>query len=731
MGTCFSRMCCWRCSSSTETESSLQPTGEISRQTSESKQRRSQTAESLQRESLQRDSQKGERQQGDGRTTDPQQAGTQPSWPGGMSPRTTRSGTGDQPTTPQQEMEHVTIRGKGDITRIDLMDLEVVTTAGETDESVEISNKFLSFCHWLKDGPPYPRKVHLYTIRQYVGLKAHWALLNVGSIDDALCLQRFLKRNAGRYRKELSLCYLLDRPIFMTMGPSDALSAASSPEPGCASAIATLGSLCGQLAEFRANSVSPVIATIGGLVKLKGRLWAVTAKHAVPRSEEAPSMPATSSTDPGTDPGTNDPDEYDTESTESSHPLYVIEPRERMRAPAGAMPIQFEFAEEINTNLECRLIPVDKPDLMLPNRFRLEPDGPYKNVEMVELEPRGGKVAVLAGASGCHFMKMLREEVRLCLPSGKWVTMWALEPEEKGGLVMVQHGDSGSWVVDPERGSVFGIVIASTSYTVYLVPLKDVLDDQGLQEEWSLPKPEDVATVSDAARKKLGLVNATRAAPEASADNYKSKEKVFGHNPSSSHEFSLPPERRNSPTRPRVRPHQPSVMPTALGARSPEPGIKDAKSSRIALDRSLSRWAAGNVRKSLGIDEETRQQALKHMETSSYAGASLSVTQRETTTIVLSASRERFRGQISSRKDVISAYSHQWGSGELGSDESPTGISSTSFPLSPIILIASDAYSAVSGDDDRLGLSYEHELGPRETDEAILAPDSRPDFIRY
>ncbi|KXX78179.1 hypothetical protein MMYC01_205488 [Madurella mycetomatis] len=467
-------------------------------------------------------------QQRESRITDGQQTGTQPTRPGEMDPKMAEGGTGSQPTTPQrgtEEVRDIIIRKTSDIKPIEHISLEAVEA---TKETAEISHKFFSFRYWLMDGPPYPPKVHLHTIEQRTGMGARWALLNVGSQNDALYLHRFLssRRNAPKYQKELSLCYLLDKPIFMTLKPSDTLSGAHKPDSSTASAIATLGSLCGQLAEFRTNSSSPVVATIGGLVKLKGRLWVVAAKHATPRSEDAAEMPAA----PGTDPDI-DPREYDTETIQ---PLHVIWPKNREEMPMRATSIPFEFEEEINTNLECRLIPVDNPDLILPNRFRLEPSSPYKNVEGVEPEPRAGKVAVLAGVSGCHFMRMLPEEARLCLPSGKWETVWALEPEEKGGLVMVQPGDSGSWVVDPEQGSVFGIVIASTTYTVYLVPLKDMLrraTDQGLQEDWSLPSPEDVETARDAARKALGLDDATKAARDALADNYKLEEKLSGRDP--------------------------------------------------------------------------------------------------------------------------------------------------------------------------------------------------------
>lgn len=144
--------------------------------------------------------------------------------------------------------------------------------------------------------------------------------------------------------------------------------------------------------------------------------------------------------------------------------------------------------------MECRLVSLDNPDFMLPNKFSLKPGGASQALgAYIEPKPRAGQVVVLAGASGCHFMTMLRNEMRLRLPSGL-ATVWALEPEE-GDLVRVQAGDSGSWVVDPIRKSVYGMVIASTSHTVYLVPLHKVvkrLTEEGHGGSWGLASAEDV-----------------------------------------------------------------------------------------------------------------------------------------------------------------------------------------------------------------------------------------------
>ncbi|KAK3379662.1 hypothetical protein B0T24DRAFT_695567 [Lasiosphaeria ovina] len=156
---------------------------------------------------------------------------------------------------------------------------------------------------------------------------------------------------------------------------------------------------------------------------------------------------------------------------------------ERPTGAAAATQIPFDFREEIDTELECRLIPVDKPGLLLPNRFRLTGSDSYKSLRPgdPELKLQAGRVAVLAGASGCHYMNMIQDETSFCLPSGKWERVWALAPEDDGGRVKVREGDSGSWVVHPDRGSGFGIAITSTSHTVYLMPLKSISERASYQ----------------------------------------------------------------------------------------------------------------------------------------------------------------------------------------------------------------------------------------------------------
>ena len=101
--------------------------------------------------------------------------------------------------------------------------------------------------------------------------------------------------------------------------------------------------------------------------------------------------------------------------------------------------------------------------------------------------------------------------------------MWVLEPYQKDGLVTVQRGDSGSWVMDPNKGSVFGIVIASTSYTVYLMPLKDVIQsaiDKGHQGKWVLPSSEEVI------EKKLELELELEAATKAALEVMEARKKL-------------------------------------------------------------------------------------------------------------------------------------------------------------------------------------------------------------
>jgi len=395
---------------------------------------------------------------------------------------------------------------------IDYTQLESVKPDDLSDRA-NIVRKFQSFRHWLKDVYGPSPHVRLYGINSYRGLGKRWAVIHVGSLEDAFILHRGLseRRNAGRYQKELSVCYLHETPTQPTSGPSLVFSPAA--ETG--TAAVKLGSLCGQLAEFRSiadagTQDAPVIATIGGIVARNGRLWVVTARHASPppHSQRVPQPEGDSKIDPS---------EYDVDKIE---PLYAIKPRQRGGTPTGATPIRFDFAQEISTNLEYLLVSLDNPTLMLPNLFRPKFGGPCKSLRKIEPRPRAGTVTVLAGASGCHLMRMLDEEVNFRLPSGRWKTVWVLEPCTAKDFVMVQPGDSGSWVVDPDRGSVFGIVIASTSFMVYLMPLRDVLEHALGQDRegcWSLPNAEEVAAIKEASLKRQELESLKEAALEAIA----------------------------------------------------------------------------------------------------------------------------------------------------------------------------------------------------------------------
>ncbi|KAK0742675.1 hypothetical protein B0T18DRAFT_447593 [Schizothecium vesticola] len=376
------------------------------------------------------------------------------------------------PTTEEKQLAIVNrIKNQISIGNTNLVDVS------EEDQSSPAADKFQDFDSWM-----FRRRlrVQIRIIRHCTtGNGKNWARLDVESDSDAEYLHSDLsrRRNVSRYKQELSLCYLIDPLIFQTSATPDVFRAAVSP-------TGMAGSLCGKLAKFETGSSDPIVATIGGLLRnaTDGRLWAMTAKHAPrPRAQTPKLLPSEI-----------DPNEYDINAIE---PLYRVEKKPRQAKPAGVAPVRFTFAEELPIpDLECRLVSLDSPDLVLPNEFTLQPGGASQALETrIEPKPRAGRVAVLAGASGCHFMTLLRNEMKLRLPSG-FTTVWALEPEGHA-LVRIQAGDSGSWVVDPIRKSVYGMVIASTSHTVYLVPLHNVvkrLAETGDGGSWSLASAEDV-----------------------------------------------------------------------------------------------------------------------------------------------------------------------------------------------------------------------------------------------
>ncbi|KAK3384153.1 hypothetical protein B0T24DRAFT_73807 [Lasiosphaeria ovina] len=263
------------------------------------------------------------------------------------------------------------------------------------------------------------------------------------------------------------------------------------------------GSLCGRLATIGA-SVSPNIVTIGGIVKQGDQYWAITANHKARQVSSRPdTIPRNGNVLSQLDTDFS-PRDYDMKDLQ---PVWIIErPRDGTRAAVrenrtpGPI-IRLEAAREDRSGqskTEWALMPIKDPEHYLPNQFMTVPGDPttYRSLDRIAQKARAGRVIVLGGVSGQHAMTMLPSEAGLCMPSGDLITTWRLKPLDNE--MKIQDGDSGSWIVDPEDGSVFGLVVATLAGRVHLIPLKDILADKG---GLTLPDQDDI----DVARAVLAL----------------------------------------------------------------------------------------------------------------------------------------------------------------------------------------------------------------------------------
>ncbi|KAK2762388.1 ankyrin repeat protein [Colletotrichum kahawae] len=151
------------------------------------------------------------------------------------------------------------------------------------------------------------------------------------------------------------------------------------------------------------------------------------------------------------------------------------------------------------TGSEWALIQVDNDFLKLPNCVRadVEPRPAHNNViQETSIRPpqralrylthayRPGDMAqtsnvlVLAGVSGEIKTTISRQLSAMRLDSGKVVQVWTLSFAGIKGSSL-KKGDSGSWVVHPESGAVFGHIIAGTYRNAFVLPLDTIMREIG------------------------------------------------------------------------------------------------------------------------------------------------------------------------------------------------------------------------------------------------------------
>ncbi|KAM5354752.1 hypothetical protein ACJ41O_001399 [Fusarium nematophilum] len=157
------------------------------------------------------------------------------------------------------------------------------------------------------------------------------------------------------------------------------------------------------------------------------------------------------------------------------------------------------------TGIDWALLKIDRPDVARPNmvdesalagaRQTSVSEAPIYFGELA-LKPKSGYVSGITAGTIVRTVQLLKKPARLKHPSGPWLTVWKarfeLGPDSSMSLLSspgleqskcanvpleLKRGDSGSWFVDTDTGTVYGHAMAATDEHVYMQPLVDILRD--------------------------------------------------------------------------------------------------------------------------------------------------------------------------------------------------------------------------------------------------------------
>lgn len=208
--------------------------------------------------------------------------------------------------------------------------------------------------------------------------------------------------------------------------------------------------LCGTLIVIKRANVQRTV-TVGGLITVADRFYAITSSHIVPSISEEPTRTSSSISDAIT----IDENDYD----DDVEPALVIE-RETEESgsndgkswstvtsnPPQKAGVSFGSARTLGTleesGQEWSLIRIKEPWLKLPNSAANEDklgggaeDAPHNGnyISSVAETPSGMTVTVLAGASGQVKARLSPNEAYTRLPSGTFVQTWTLSFEHGTG----------------------------------------------------------------------------------------------------------------------------------------------------------------------------------------------------------------------------------------------------------------------------------------------------------
>ncbi|KAG8160259.1 hypothetical protein KVR01_009795 [Diaporthe batatas] len=324
-----------------------------------------------------------------------------------------------------------------------------------------------------------------------------------------------------QYHPPLRLCYEIQKLNF------HAASADSNFEgdPG--------GTLCGKTAVVEDGGTRRLV-TIGGLIRVDNKLYAMTAGHDTTADRQLQSISESESSFGASTDDTEYDDDIEsalicggpsTASDDGRQPHQDSRADEHRTKP-GSATLTFHGSSMSGDDWSLHLI--EDPLLALPNSFSRMDGVSIGFMTYPASQPVNSTTEawLLAGVSGPRVVDMLPGVVSFPLPSGNWVSAWKVALNHRAAQdplshqsSALQHGDSGSWVVDRLNGNVFGHVIASNDTTAFLIPLIHTLDSISRQaklkstgEIIALPPAFDM--LADLARlyhNKFGQVNQGRA----------------------------------------------------------------------------------------------------------------------------------------------------------------------------------------------------------------------------
>ncbi|KAF4887120.1 hypothetical protein CGCF415_v014949 [Colletotrichum fructicola] len=299
-------------------------------------------------------------------------------------------------------------------------------------------------------------------------------------------------RQRKRYDPPFTICYQ-NLSNLSSIGDSVSMTWTSREE-----------SLCGRLIETGAGK-RQVRSTIGGLLEVGAKLYALTAYHSQDGEFGESSVPSTQDILEGLidrgdfnydiDPPTavaryEGQTEFQEESVESTEKSKID-----FSAAAGSI---------LSTGSDWALVELDHDSMKLPNwlwfdvnQDTKDPDAKQPASSVVPryltsvMPPATSTqvqtVIVIAGVSGMVTATISRKLSQMRLDSGILVNVWTLSFDSFKGQGL-KKGDSGSWVVEPQSGAVYGHVIASSHLNAFVLPLQTIMDEIDT-EQCYLPTP--------------------------------------------------------------------------------------------------------------------------------------------------------------------------------------------------------------------------------------------------